>query len=124
VTLRARFSPNSEDAAPSIEWLSKSGVAAVSSWQEVHDLGVVEIQLRETPPVLAYLSQLEDTVSISRITSEGIVFYLTDVPLWHGVPESRRKVTSERTDGFLFVPMSNVVCINAFGSVYGPHTGA
>lgn len=75
-------------------WLIKSGVAQVESWQQVYDLGVIEVQLRETPAVLADLSQVDGTLSISRITSEGIVFYLTDVPLWIGVAEGnvpRRK---------------------------------
>ena len=118
MTIRARFLPNTEDAIPTMEWLVKSGVAQVESWQQTYDLGVIEVQLKETPAVLAYLSQVDDTLSISRITSEGIVFYLTDVPLWIGVAEGKQRVSAERPDGFLFCPMSNVVCINTFGSVY------
>ncbi len=61
---------------------------------------------------------MEDALSISRVTAEGVVFYLTDIPLWVGVPEEKQRVSSDKADGFLFVPMSNVVCINTFGSVY------
>ena len=119
MTLRARSSPNSEDDSNlTIEWLNSTGVANVQTWQQVYDLGIIEIQLRETPSVLTYLSQIEDSLSISRITSEGIAMYLTDVPLWAGVPEEQRRVASDRADGFLFCPMSNVICINTFGSIY------
>jgi hypothetical protein len=119
MTIRARIAPHSEDEARlTIEWLCKSGVSQASTWQQVHDIGIVEVQLRDTPPVLAHLSQLEEAQAISRITSEGVVFYLTDIPLWMGVPEDKQRATSDRGDGFLFCPMSNVVCINTFGSVY------
>jgi len=122
MTIRARFSPDTGDVTSTIAWLNESGVVSVETWQQVYDLGVVEIQLHDTPAVLAYLSQVEDSLSISRITKCGIVFYLTDIPLVVGVPEERRLVKSERSDGFLFVPMSNIVCINTFGSIY-THTG-
>lgn len=118
VPIKVRFSPNSEDALPTIEWLQRCGLCQVETWQQVYDIGVIEIQLRETPEVVSYLAQIEDALSISRVTSEGVVFYLTDIPLWAGVPEGRRRVSAERSDGNLFIPMSNVVCINTFGSVY------
>ena len=46
------------------------------------------------PPVLAYLSQVDDSLSISRITEHGVVFYLTDVLLTVGVPPERLGVMS------------------------------
>jgi hypothetical protein len=118
MTIKARFSPDSSDALPTIQWLQKTGLSRAETWQQVYDIGFIEIQLHETPPVLSYLSQVEDALSVSRVTSEGVVFYLTDVPLWVGVPEAERRATAERCDGFLFVPMANVVCINTFGSIY------
>lgn len=118
MTIRAHFLSSSEDAIPTMEWLLESGIARVESWEQVCDIGVIEVQLKETPAVLAYLSQVDDTLSISRITSQGIVFYLTDLPLWAGVAGCKQRVSAERPDGFLFCPMSNVVCINTFGSVY------
>lgn len=121
MTVKARFSPDTKDVISTIDWLNKSGLAEVETWQQVYDVGVIEIQLRDTPQVLAYLSQVEDALSISRVTAEGVVFYLTDVPLWVGVPDEKQRVASDRADGFLFVPMGNVVCINTFGSVYA-HT--
>jgi len=124
MAIKARFSPESEDALPTIEWLQKSGLSRADTWKHVYDIGVVEIYLKETPEVLSYLSQVDDALSISRVTSEGVVFYLTDVPLWAGVPESKRRVSAERADGFLFVPMSNVICINTFGSIYAHQQSA
>ncbi|MCI4569474.1 hypothetical protein [Lysobacter sp. CFH 32150] len=104
-----------------IAWLNESGLSTADTWQKVYDIGVVEIQLHAVPPTLAYLSQVEDALSISRITKHGVVFYLTDVALTSGPPD--RHVPSDRQDGFLFVPMSNIICINTFGSVY-PRGGA
>lgn len=118
MTIRARFSPDTRDVISTIAWLNDSGVASVETWKHVYDLGIVEVELHKTPSVLAYLSQIDDSLSISRITKHGIVFYLTDVPLVAGIPEDRRLVKSERADGFLFIPMSNIVCINTFGSVF------
>ena len=124
MTIKVRFSPDSEDAVPTIQWLQRAGLSRAETWKQVYDIGVIEIQLRETPPVLSYLSQVEDALSVSRVTSEGVVFYLTDVPLWMGVPEGKPRVQSDRGDGHLFVPMSNVVCINTFGSIYARQTAA
>jgi hypothetical protein len=118
MTIRARFSPDTQDVVSTVAWLNESGVATVETWQQVYDLGVVEIQMQTVPAVLAYLSQVDDSLSISRITANGIVFYLTDIPFTMGVPLDKRQVKSDRSDGFLFVPMSNIVCVNTFGSIY------
>ena len=116
MTIRARISPNTEsEAKVTIEWLHKTGISDAITWQQVYDLGLIEFQLKETPSVLAYLNQLDDEIHVSRITSEGIVFYLTDVPLR---PWRSTQGISDNSDGHIFVPMSNVVCINTFGSVY------
>lgn len=124
MTIKARFSLDSPDALPTIQWLQKTGLSRAETWKQVYDIGVIEIQLHETPPVLSYLSQVEDALSISRVTSEGVVFYLTDIPLWMGVPEGEPRASSDRGDGNLFIPMSNVVCINTFGSIYARHATA
>ncbi|MDZ7893001.1 MAG: hypothetical protein U5L73_14750 [Rhodoferax sp.] len=121
MTIKVYFSPESDDALPTIQWLQRSGLSRAETWKQVYDIGVIEIQLRETPPVLSFLSQVEEALSISRVTSEGVVFYLTDIPLWMGVPEGKPRATSDKADGHLFVPMSNVVCINTFGSIYARH---
>jgi hypothetical protein len=118
MTIRTRFSPDTQDVVSTIAWLNESGVAAVETWQQVYDIGIVEIQMQNVPPVLAYLSQVDDSLSISRITSHGIVFYLTDIAFTAGIPPDKRQVKSDRGDGFLFVPMSNIICINTFGSIY------
>lgn len=120
MSLQAKFDTNTEeDAEHTIAWLNATGIAKVSTWAELNALRSLELQLRDTPPVLSYLSQLGEVLSISRITSQGIVFYLTDIPLWVDVPEKERRVTSDRADGFLFCPMSNVICFNDFGNIYG-----
>jgi hypothetical protein len=124
MTLKVRFTPDSEDAVPTIQWLQKTGLSRADTWKQVYDIGVIEIQLLETPSVLSYLSQVDDALSISRVTSEGVVFFLTDVPLWMGAPDEKARTRSDRSEGHLFVPMSNIVCINTFGSVYGRHTAA
>lgn len=119
MSLQVKFNPNTEeDVEHTITWLNASGLAMVSTWDELHKLDAFELQLRDTPPVLSYLSQLGEVLSISRATSQGIVFYLTDIPLWINVPENERRMTSDKADGFLFCPMDNVVCVNRFGDIY------
>ncbi|MGM3273359.1 hypothetical protein [Ralstonia sp. 24A2] len=119
MSLQAKFRPNTEaDTEHTITWLNASGLAAVTTLDELHELGDFELQLRDTPPVLSYLSQLGDLLSISRITPQGLAFYLTDIPLWLNVPEKERRTTSDWADGFLFCPMSNVICFNLFGNIY------
>lgn len=58
MTIRARFSRDTKDLISTIDWLNKSDMAEVETWQQVYDVGVIEIQLRGTPQVLAYLSQV------------------------------------------------------------------
>jgi hypothetical protein len=119
MSLQAKFRPGTEaDAEQTSNWLNTSGVAMVSTWDELNKLDNFELQLRDTPPVLSYLSQLGDVLIVSRVTSQGIVFYLTDIPLWINVPEEQRRMTSDKADGFLFCPMSNVICFNWFGNIY------
>lgn len=119
MSIRAKFRPNTEeDAERTVEWLNASGLVLASTWEELQEHDGFELQLRDTPPVLSYLAQLGDELSISRVTSQGIVFYLTDVLLWVNIPEGERRTTSDRPDGFLFCPMSNVICFNLFGNIY------
>lgn len=74
-----------------------------------------EIQLLEVPEVLSQFFELQGYVTITRISTEGVVFYLNDIPLWFDAPKDSPFGTSDRADGQLFCPMSNVVCINGFG---------
>ena len=117
MTLLAVLRPNSrDDEGQTIEWLQRSGIAAVNTVEELYKIGTIQIQLTNTPEVLSYFSQLDDVLNISRLNDHGILFYLMDVPLWAGVPEGKRMV-SETGDGNLFVPMSNVISINTFGEI-------
>ncbi len=115
MTIKAEFFEYSpEDGKTTIEWLNKTGIAEVKTFEELCNLGVIEIQLRETPAILSYFSQLENTLSIWKITSEGIVFYITDIPLHPEIFKENPRIYTESADGCVFCPMSNVVCINTF----------
>ena len=117
MTLIAELRPNSrDDEILTIEWLQRSGISAATTLEELYKIGTVQVQLARTPPILSYFSQVDDALNISRLSESGIVFYLMDVSLWAGVPEGQRMV-SETGDGYLFVPMSNVISINTLGPI-------
>lgn len=119
MSLQAKFRPiTEEDTQHIISWLTTSGFSTVSTRDELEEHRHFEIQFRDTPPVLAYLSQIGEILSISRITPHGIMFYLTDVPLWENDPKQKQRMISDHADGSLFCPMSNVICLNDFGSIY------
>ena len=66
-------------------------------------------------------SRLEDTLTVSRITRDGITFYLTDHAFMLRTAATGNRepmIETDRADGWLFVPMSNVIYINAFGSIH------
>jgi hypothetical protein len=82
---------------------------------------VFEVELIRTPDVLAMFARLEGTLTVSRITREGITFYLTDHAFMlrtAATGDREPMIETDRPDGWLFVPMSNVICINAFGSIH------
>jgi len=106
-----------------IRWLYETGLIGSIYEDELKNVGFVDIELRDTPSVLSYFSQLENELNISRITPAGIVFYLTDIPLWLNIPEEKQRATTENYDGYLFVPMSNVICINSLGAVIPKDVG-
>ena len=81
---------------------------------------VFEIGLVRTPDILATFARLEDTLTVCRMTRDGITFYLTDVPFTLATAATGDRepmIEPERAEGYLFIPMSNVVCINEFGSI-------
>jgi hypothetical protein len=98
------------DSAPTVEWLRTSGLWDVDNGLEEGGTREFEVELLETPAAIAM-----DTPprQVTRITSAGIVFYLCDV-------DSRSGSTLGRGDGWLIVPMSNVLSINFFGRKRSP----
>jgi hypothetical protein len=119
MTILAQIIPHPQDV-PTMAWLIDSGVSEAKTWEEhVRKLGVFDIQLNTVPAILKDLSEFEEPILISRITSRGVTFYLTNIPFTMCDPAKRRKLTTDWADGSLLVPMSNVVCINSFGSVAG-----
>lgn len=122
MSLQVKFAPGTEaDAKRTIAWLTASGIDIASTSEELMKCDSFQLELRDTPSVLSYLSQLGEVLSISCITSHGVVFYLTDIPLWINTPEAERRTTSDQVDGFLFCPLSNVTCVNWFGNIYAAH---
>ncbi|MBJ9687551.1 hypothetical protein I5589_10720 [Burkholderia vietnamiensis] len=119
MSLQAKFFPSTEeDTQHIISWLKTSGFFTASTPDELDEHHCFTIELRDTPSVLAYLSKIGEVLSIARITPHGITFYLTDIPLLDGNQEQEQKMVSDRSDGFLFCPMSNVICFNGFGNIY------
>lgn len=78
-----------------------------------------EIELDTVPEVLSQIYHLQGYLPVSRITHEGVVFYLTDIPLRQNDSNGASVTKADSADGYLFCPMSNVVCINDFGRIYG-----
>lgn len=90
------------------------------SWPAKNDVGKgFEIELGTVPEVLLQIYHLQGYLPVSRITHEGVVFYLTDIPLWPKDGDWASMTKADSADGYLFCPMSNVVCINEFGRIYG-----
>ena len=98
------------------KWFDSIG----TRWSAIDDIlskSFIEVELINPPSILEFFSQLS-SVSISRITAQGITFCLTDIPLgWHR-EGSELPIVSDNSDGFLFCPMSNVKAINTFGRFY------
>ncbi len=92
--------------APTISWLQSGGALdAEGLGGEIQQL-TFEIELLQVPAIL-----LQDMKphQVHRITDAGVVFYFCDL-------RGRRGSTLGQRDGCMLVPMSNVVCINFFGS--------
>ncbi|NIE63226.1 hypothetical protein [Burkholderia sp. Ax-1719] len=116
--LKVNFLPCSdEDIEPTIAWLNASGFEKIETSEEFLALGDFELQLRDTPPLLSYMAQIGEVLSISRITDQGVVFYITHLPLRPHAENQGQQVTSDRVDGFLFCPMNNVAWLNSFGAI-------
>lgn len=123
--MRCRIGWNDNDDADrkaTLSWLKSVGMDALDERPEprLRD-SVFEIELIRTPDILATFARLECTLTVCRITRDGITFYLTDVPFTLATAATGDRepmIEPERAEGYLFVPMSNVICINEFGSIH------
>jgi hypothetical protein len=112
-----------EDKKATLSWLKSVGMhleADRSKTGSPPRERIFEIELAQMPEMLAMFSRLHETITISRITHDGITFYLTNVLLENRTAATGNRepmIEAERADGSLFVPMSNVICINGFGSI-------
>lgn len=104
------------DREATLTWLASVGMDIPFLSDDTH----FEIELIEMPDILATFARLESKVTVSRISPSGVTFYLTDIPftLDTAATEGREAmIEPENADGWLFVPMSNVRCINGFGGI-------
>ena len=104
----------SDEMTSTIEFLYSIGVTVedkldLNAWE-------IEVEFINTPAMLEFFTQIE-TVSIIRLTSIGISFFLTDLALgYHGENIHLPLIPDlGNLSGILFCPMSNVKSINTFG---------
>ena len=103
------------DKDVTIAWLKQVGLTLPTVPSRSLNDQFFEIQLSKVPEVLNHFFDLQGYLTVTRISSDGVVFYLNDIPLWFDSPEGAQIGTSYRADGKLFCPMGNVVCVNGFG---------
>lgn len=106
---------DSNDQVQTKAWLNRTGVALTV---DVDAKPVFNIQFVTAPKVLLQYHRLQGFLSVSRISEEGITFYLTDIPLSKLGENGRPIASSNKVDGVVFCPMTNIVCINDFGPIY------
>jgi hypothetical protein len=108
-----------ESLKETLQWLHSVGIHWLKTPQDLHKFGSFDIELKDTPSILEIFSQLE-VLSIPKITSQGISFYITDVPLGSSkaiLEGTVSAITSTSPEGIVFCPMSNVKSINTFGTL-------
>jgi len=100
----------------SLAWLASVGICFGRPQERIS----LEGELIRTPAILEVFSQIGEILDIASINALGITFYLTDHPFCFSTrkfPNARPIVAPARADGWLFVPMANVVCVNEFGGL-------
>ncbi len=108
--------PDEESNKETLAWMQSRGIIPAGKDVDLNDYRVIEIELIDPPKILEFFSYFEE-LSISKITDQGISFYLTNDSLDFGYLKKKRAITSEYRDGILFVPMSNVKAINSLGKL-------
>ncbi|MBM7869255.1 hypothetical protein JOC70_000724 [Clostridium pascui] len=106
VTLKGRlFFTRDGDKEETIEYFKKIGIASMdminNKYEEDRNC-FYRIELKEKPSIIDTLElcgyfEIVDAIEILKVTEYGIAFYLVDQYM---------------ADGFLFVPMSNVIGIH------------
>jgi hypothetical protein len=104
-TLTASLLFERSNRAATIIWMRSSGLFDNGLPDDEFDGLRLEIELCTTPE--AFARHNEEHHLVTRITDAGILFYLCDT----GPTVSSLR----RPDGYVLVPMSNVVCLNTFG---------
>ncbi|HIK32428.1 MAG TPA: hypothetical protein IGS17_18455 [Oscillatoriales cyanobacterium M59_W2019_021] len=108
-----------ESLKETFHWLHSVGICWVKTPEDVHDFGSIDVELNNTLSILEIFSQL-DVLNNCRITSQGVSFYVIDIPLgsFKAFQEGTTPaITGESADGVIFCPMSNVKAIDTFGSL-------
>jgi hypothetical protein len=104
------------DRTCTIDWLNSSGAGdekTLDKWNGKN--GEVEIEFQLLPTVLARLSLIEPNFMLTRISPLGVVLYLCDLGFQDMKnPFGRTAITAKCGDGCIFIPMSNIICINFF----------
>lgn len=115
--ISCHISPSSEsDRTCTIDWLSSTGAGDEKTLEKWNGKDAkLELELHSLPTVLARLSLIERDFMVTRISPLGAVLYLCDVGFQDMKnPFGRTAITAKCADGCIFIPMSNIVCINFF----------
>ena len=109
---------NQNNFIETIDWLKSIGIDYEEQFENHHDINndiQINIEFLNTPSILELFSNLEN-LDICKLTQQGVSFYLTDIPIF-GIKDSEQAIISEKADGIVFCPMSNIKMINTFGNV-------
>ena len=72
-----------DDARATLSWLEATGMSKRIGIGE-KKRGKFELEVLGIPNVLEALLKLEDELPVTRITHDGVTFYLTDIPFQSG----------------------------------------
>jgi len=105
------ISDNKKSVIETIDWFHSIGANWIS---EKHDDMPIDIEFINVPTLLKATEHLQ-RLSVTRISDEGVTFYLFD---WLS-PKESIEFDFNCPDGIVFVPMSNIKSINTLGNVKG-----
>lgn len=78
--MKCLFHIDDESLEEAFEWFHSVGISWIKTSEELCEYGSVDVELKHTPSILEFFSQLGE-LSICKITSQGISFYVTNIPL-------------------------------------------
>lgn len=113
--MRCALINNYDDAyKQSIKWLE---TIEMHRGQQNDNAGLIlDIQFINTPAFLKVASHLDSNLQCYKISSFGLTFYFTDYMLG-GIENSPLGFESNRVEGEVFVPMSNIESISTIGNI-------